>query len=677
MNKDITRLIPKQNTVSRGGSTFVQTFYVAPEEALKSAEKDYYPDASTHKKIQAGDRNALGEYCFHLLWRRDGGASKFGRYAASGYTQNIEDVMQEATIVLMNNQDRGKLASISREQMPKYIGGIVHNVARGMARKNHDMNVMPEGVEEKIADHDSLTEQKENQSNLAKISNEIMGTIENPVHRNIFAYFLSGMKHAEIGKKLEISENTSKQVIKRLNDKIRNAMEANGYEGGRDAAKVFRDQYRQSIGEYKVAARPLHDRMSFQGLPISIENQTGSIRTGIDENGKPWATIMDFPYGYIRQTEGADGEHIDCYVGPNQNAQDVFVIHQKNPLTGEYDEDKVMLGFDDAGEASEAYFDHFDDPEFFDSMSYWPIEVFKNKVFSANGKKLTKGCLFSKARVSIESATHYAEMLAKSEPIESRMAAVKSVGVEVSEICGQDGRILSVDTSLLRLAKAERVGSNVEYCEGVSGVWILDEGMHGAAYRLQNGNIVLRKAKAEIGTIRPWKGPDGRTVQMQKVGEGKWEPVKQGKSDGGDGEEKGGKKPKRPKKTDKPKTAKEKKTAAVSDKIKSAFKDAFKSFAETLGAHYSGQATGGVVAGAVEKQGENIQQAGEIAKEHGKEKPQPEGKGKKPAVHRVRVKQKPKADAGGGTPNAAPKAEHKIEKQVGPSAPDKKPDDEE
>lgn len=125
----------------------------------------------------------------------------------------------------------------------------------------------------------------------------------------------------------------------------------------------------------------LEGRTVFQGLPISIENDKGSTREGVDaRTGKAWKTVMKYPYGYIRKTEGVDGDHVDCFIGPNENAKMAYVVHQLDPHTKKFDEDKVMLGFNSADEAKQAYLMHYDSPDFFGSMSVIPMDKFKEKV---------------------------------------------------------------------------------------------------------------------------------------------------------------------------------------------------------------------------------------------------------------------------------------------------------
>ena len=130
------------------------------------------------------------------------------------------------------------------------------------------------------------------------------------------------------------------------------------------------------------AARKLHGRIDFRGLKISIENRKGSMRKGIDSDGKPWKNKMSYPYGYIRLTQShRDGEHIDCFIGPNENAENVYVVHTNN-ANGDSDEDKCFLGFDSAEEAKKAFMSNYNHPKFFRSMNTLKFNDFKKKVLS-------------------------------------------------------------------------------------------------------------------------------------------------------------------------------------------------------------------------------------------------------------------------------------------------------
>lgn len=132
----------------------------------------------------------------------------------------------------------------------------------------------------------------------------------------------------------------------------------------------------------------LQGEMDHQGLDIAIENRKGSVRKGVDKDGKPWRTVMRHPYGYIRGTKGADGEEVDAYVGPKKDATHAYVVHQRKEDGKTYDEDKVMLGFTSLDAAREAYLKHYNDPKFLGPIKSVPMERFK--ALMESGKKLTK-----------------------------------------------------------------------------------------------------------------------------------------------------------------------------------------------------------------------------------------------------------------------------------------------
>ena len=96
------------------------------------------------------------------------------------------------------------------------------------------------------------------------------------------------------------------------------------------------------------------------GMDISIENPKGSIRTGEDENGNSWGVRMNNTYGYIRGTEGVDGDHIDIFLSDNLDEWNgnVYVVDQVKE-DGTFDEHKVMYGFNSAEEAKAAYLSNY------------------------------------------------------------------------------------------------------------------------------------------------------------------------------------------------------------------------------------------------------------------------------------------------------------------------------
>lgn len=104
------------------------------------------------------------------------------------------------------------------------------------------------------------------------------------------------------------------------------------------------------VGNYKK------HHISFQGLPVSIENPKGSLR-----KGPGWQVRVPYDYGYIKRTEGADGDHVDVCIGPDHGSDHVFLIDQQDHRTGKFDEHKAMLGYRSREEAVRAYHAGFSD----------------------------------------------------------------------------------------------------------------------------------------------------------------------------------------------------------------------------------------------------------------------------------------------------------------------------
>jgi hypothetical protein len=126
----------------------------------------------------------------------------------------------------------------------------------------------------------------------------------------------------------------------------------------------------------------LQGRYKFAGFDISVENKAGSIRSGKDKDGHDWHCKMHYDYGYIRGSVGVDGDHVDVYIGPDEDAPYVYVAHQNDPTTGKYDEDKVMLGFPSMKDARQAYLKQYDRPGFLGDIDAIPIDEFREKVLS-------------------------------------------------------------------------------------------------------------------------------------------------------------------------------------------------------------------------------------------------------------------------------------------------------
>jgi hypothetical protein len=123
------------------------------------------------------------------------------------------------------------------------------------------------------------------------------------------------------------------------------------------AQRVHRDptEPQKEVGNYRKGHVRLH------GLPISIENPKGSYRSGVGADGKRWRSRLPAHYGYIKRTEGADGDHVDCFIGPHHKSPLVYIVDQRDPKSQDFDEHKVMLGFGSRKQAWAAYEAAFSD----------------------------------------------------------------------------------------------------------------------------------------------------------------------------------------------------------------------------------------------------------------------------------------------------------------------------
>ena len=112
----------------------------------------------------------------------------------------------------------------------------------------------------------------------------------------------------------------------------------------------------KEAGNYKKG------RVKVGPFDVVIEQPRGSVRSGVDANGKAWETTMQHTYGYFGGTKGVDGDAIDVFLGNDLDGWDgitVFVVDQYNP-DGSFDEHKVMLGFNSQEEAEGAYFANYE-----------------------------------------------------------------------------------------------------------------------------------------------------------------------------------------------------------------------------------------------------------------------------------------------------------------------------
>lgn len=124
------------------------------------------------------------------------------------------------------------------------------------------------------------------------------------------------------------------------------------------------------------------------GFDISIENDKGSTRSGTDKDGKEWSVKMKHAYGYIKGTEGKDGDHVDVILADAyKEDQSVFIVNQTDDK-GKFDEHKVCIGFISKDDAEKAYLDNYEKGwKNYGDIIEMPMEQFKEWV---RDKKYTK-----------------------------------------------------------------------------------------------------------------------------------------------------------------------------------------------------------------------------------------------------------------------------------------------
>lgn len=139
---------------------------------------------------------------------------------------------------------------------------------------------------------------------------------------------------------LMLEEEQAKQVLDNIAEE-RKKVDVNPTDAQKEA------------GNYKKG------HVSVDGYDITLENPKDSERSGTDVNGNKWSVTMNNDYGYIRSTEGVDGDHIDVFLSDFPGQGSVYVVDQINPDTGEFDEHKVMYGFSSMEDATAAYFANY------------------------------------------------------------------------------------------------------------------------------------------------------------------------------------------------------------------------------------------------------------------------------------------------------------------------------
>jgi len=281
--------------------------------------------------------------------------------------------------------------------------------------------------------------------------------IANPAEK----YRISGKKGA-INKRIKALDS---QIAQEEADKIAADIAA-------QEPNLTPTEAQQEAGNYKKA------HITVQGMDISVENPVGATRKGVDEDGKAWEHVMKSHYGYFTKTEGADGDHIDVFVGENPTSDKVFVIDQVNPATGDFDESKVMVGYNTAEEAKAAYMENYDkDWKGFGKMTETTVIGLKNWLYDG----------------AVQTATfaEYAEKVGVPAHTESNKVKHSVGGFEyfITDTPSLKGIDLSVEMSAKAYENIQLQGKNYKSGEDWNRVLLGDVKSEGNGWYLVNHDV--------------------------------------------------------------------------------------------------------------------------------------------------------------------------------------------
>jgi hypothetical protein len=187
--------------------------------------------------------------------------------------------------------------------------------------------------------------------------------------------------------------------------------------------QIARVNLRPTAGQ-KKAGNYAKGHIVIHGLPISIENPRGSWRSGTSLGGKTWRSRLPYHYGYIKRTRGADGDHVDVFVGPHLKSPHVFAIDQHRLHDRGFDEHKIMLGFATKEQARKAYIAAFSDGKGaarIGHIEHMGIDAFKAWLRDGDTRKAIKrraegGSVMSDEDVFGPQVLSDAEVFGKKEP---------------------------------------------------------------------------------------------------------------------------------------------------------------------------------------------------------------------------------------------------------------------
>lgn len=343
-------------SVFQGGSTRLEEMFNAmPAKAqraiLATAFRDY--DSANTERLSAEIQNSIRAYHALAQDKMFAEAKNFKevRIAVEGWKRQyqIDDVTGESYLPAEN------FSNFALHLAAMYKGES-QSLIQSTFNKLYDLI---QGTQE-----ETLFEQPDNTPRtLAQAIYEILNLEYNGQQRSNVLVSDSTASQDEQGSNGTIAPRERVEDGNESTDNSRGTESSSGQSGSvaEEIAAAEAETETNPTEKQKEAGNYKKGHVQIGTFNVTIENPKGSVRSGVDVNGEKWEIEMQNTYGYIRGTQGVDGDHIDVFLTDNidgWNGRRVFIVDQYNP-DGTFDEHKVLLGFNEVEEAQEAYLSNY------------------------------------------------------------------------------------------------------------------------------------------------------------------------------------------------------------------------------------------------------------------------------------------------------------------------------
>lgn len=151
--------------------------------------------------------------------------------------------------------------------------------------------------------------------------------------------------------------------------------------GGQEQPQTYEAPPKQELKRLKAQDKAYR----VHGLELEVETPRGAVRSG-----EGWAVALPADYGFVKDVEGADGDEVDCFIGPKPAATDAYVFNTLEPESGAFDEHKIFLGFGSKDEAMDCFKRAYTDDAVPRVASVHKVSIDELKRWLASGKAKDK-----------------------------------------------------------------------------------------------------------------------------------------------------------------------------------------------------------------------------------------------------------------------------------------------